>query len=112
MSRYLMLLGVAIIAFSIAGGSIEISGSYNEYQTHLRVSGTPGTNPLTVLDDARWQFARLIGGGIIMGGLISGSMLMALGWIGRTMEEVRDALSNELAEGPANSAGVSATVRN
>lgn len=112
MNRYLMLLGVAIMVFSIAGGSIEISGSYNDYQTHLRVSGTPDTNPLTVLDEVRWQFARLVGGGIITGGVISGSMLMALAWIGRTMEEVRDALSDELAGVSAKSTEVSAAARN
>lgn len=101
MNRYLTLLGVAIIVFSIAGGSIELSNSYNQYQSHFRVSGTPGTNPLTMLDEAQWQLARLVGGGIIMGGLISGSMLMALGWIGRILEQLRDALAEELREAPA-----------
>lgn len=101
MNRYLTLLGVAIIVFSIAGGSIELSNSYNQYQSHFRVSGTPGTNPLTMLDEAQWQFARLVGGGIILGGLISGSMLMALGWIGRILEQLRDALAEELRDAPA-----------
>jgi hypothetical protein len=98
MSRYLMLLGVVIIVFSVAGGSIEISSSYNDYQSRLHVSGVPGSNPLTVLDEARWQFARLIGGAVIAGGLISGSMLMGLAWIGSTIEQVRDALSEDFGE--------------
>lgn len=89
MNRYLMLLGVAIIVFSLAGGSLQIANSYNQYQSHIQFSGAPGTNPLSVLDEAQWQFARLVGGGIIMGGLISGSILMALAWIGRTLEELR-----------------------
>jgi hypothetical protein len=89
MNRYLMLLGVAIIVFSIAGGSLQLGNSYNQYQSHIQISGAPGTNPLSVLDEAQWQFARLVGGGIIMGGLISGSILMALAWIGRTLEELR-----------------------
>lgn len=98
MSRYLMLLGVIIIAFSVAGGSIQISNSYNEYQSRLHVSGDPGSNPLTVMDEARWQAARLIGGGVIAGGIIAGSILMGLGWIGKTMEQIRDAVSDELSE--------------
>ena len=98
MSRYLMLLGVIIVVFGVAGGSIEISTAYNQYQSQLHVSGDPGSNPLTVLGEAKWQFARLIGGAIIAGGLIAGSMLMGLAWIGRTMEQVRDALHGELSE--------------
>src|SRR5262249_43774112 len=98
MSRYLMLLGIVIIVFGVAGGSIQISNSFNEYQSHLHVSGDPGSSPLTVLDEARWQAARLIGGGVIAGGLITGSILMGLGWIGKTMEQIRDALKEELAE--------------
>lgn len=98
MNRYLMLLGIAIIVFSLAGGSVEISNSYNQYQSHLHVSGAPGTNPLTVFDEVQWQFARLVGGAIITGGLISGSMLMGLAWIGRTLEHLRDSLTGELTE--------------
>ena len=98
MSRYLTLLGVVIIAFGVAGGSIQISNSYNEYQSRLHVSGDPGSSPLTVLDEARWQAARLVGGGVIAGSLIAGSILMGLGWIGKTMEQIREALSAELAE--------------
>lgn len=103
MNRYLMLLGVAIIVFSIAGGSLEIANSYNQYQSHVHVSGVADTNPMSVLDEVQWQFARLVGGGIIMGGLISGSILMALGWIGRVLEEVRAVVAG-ITTTPANAA--------
>lgn len=92
MNRYLMLLGVVIIVFSIAGGSLEIANGYNQYQSHVQVSGPPGTSPLNVFDEVQWQFARLVGVGIIMGGLVSGSILMGLSWIGRILEQLRDLL--------------------
>jgi hypothetical protein len=108
MYRYLTLLGVVIIVFGVAGGSIEISTSYNDYQSHLHVSGMPGSNPLTVLDEARWQAARLIGGFVVAGSLIAGSMLMGLAWIGKTIEEVRDALAEEIGEAAAQPTSASA----
>ena len=98
MYRYLTLLGVVIIVFSVAGGTIQISNSYNEHQSLLHVSGVSGSNPLSVLDEARWQAARLIGGGVIAGGVIAGSMLMALAWIGKTLEQVRDVLARDIDE--------------
>jgi len=85
-----MLLGVAIIVFSVAGGSLAIANSYNQYQGHLHISGVADTNPLSVLDEVQWQVARLVGGAVIMGGLVSGSILMGLAWIGRTLEQLRD----------------------
>jgi hypothetical protein len=97
MNRYLMLLGVAIIVFSLAGGSLELVDSYNQYQSHLRIVGGVGPTSMSVLDEAEWQFARLVGGGIIMGGLIFGSILMALGWIGRTLEEIRAVITEKTA---------------
>jgi hypothetical protein len=63
MYRYLMLLGIVTIVFSVVGGCIEIANSYSEYQGRLHVSGVADKNPLTVMDEARWQVARLIGGG-------------------------------------------------
>ena len=96
MSRYLILLGIVIVVFSVVVGSIELSSSYREYQTHLRAGGGEGS-PMTVMDVVKWQVARLVGAAVIAGGLISGSMLMGLGWIGKTLEEVRDALEGELA---------------
>jgi len=94
MYHYLMMLGVATIVFSVASGSVEIANSYSEYQGHLHVSGIADTNPLTVVDEARWQAARLIGGGVIAGGLIAGSVLMGLAWIGKSLEQVRDILAD------------------
>ncbi|MBZ5614711.1 MAG: hypothetical protein LAO23_11940 [Acidobacteriia bacterium] len=96
MSRYLMLLGIVIVVFCVVVGSIELSSSYREYQTHIQAGGGEG-NPMTVMDVVKWQVARLVGAAVIAGGLISGSMLMGLGWIGKTLEEVRDALEGELA---------------
>ena len=108
MYRYLTLLGVGIIVFSVAGGTIQISNSYNEHQSLLHVSGVPGSNPLTVLDEARWQAARLIGGGAIAGGVIAGSMLMALAWIGKTLEQVRDVLARDIDEAAPQPGNLSA----
>jgi hypothetical protein len=98
MHRYLMLLGVAVIVFSVAGGSIEIASSYGEYRGRFQVSGAADANPLSVLDEARWQAARLIGGGVIAGGLIAGSILMGLAWIGKTAEQLRDLLGGTSKE--------------
>src|SRR5258708_33148512 len=95
-----MLLGIVIIVFCIAGGSIELSNSYKEYQTHMQANGGEG-NPLTVMDELRWQVARLVGGAGVAGGLISGAMLMALAWIGKNMEQVGHALDREPAQQPA-----------
>jgi len=106
-----MLLGIVIVVFCIAGGSIELSSSYKEYQTHMQAAGGEG-NPLTVMDEVRWQVARLVGSAVIAGGLISGSMLMGLAWIGRTMEQVRDALEGELAPAPAGHTEVPAKAGN
>jgi hypothetical protein len=95
-----MLLGVVIVVFCVVVGSIELSSSYREYQTHLQAGGGEGS-PMTVMDVVKWQVARLVGAAVIGGGLISGSMLMGLGWIGKTLEEVRDALEGELAPASA-----------
>jgi hypothetical protein len=48
-----------------------------------------------LFDQTKWQFAQVLGGGIIFGGLIFGSMLMGLGWIGKTLEQIRDLLDTE-----------------
>jgi hypothetical protein len=95
MSRYLIILGVAIIVFGIAGGSIAIMGAYNAYQSQLHVSGDPVSNPLTVLGEAKWQAARLAGGATIVGSVISGSIVMGLGWIGAALEQIRRELSGK-----------------
>lgn len=98
MNRYLTILGVAIIVFSVAGGSVELSASYNEYQARVHVSGNVTTGPLTVMDEVKWEFARIIGGAIIAGGVIAGSALMGLGSICGTLEQIRDLLGSEVVE--------------
>jgi hypothetical protein len=110
-SRYLMLLGIVIVVFCVVVGSIELSSSYREYQTHLQAGGGEGS-PMTVMDVVKWQVARLVGAAVIAGGLISGSMLMGLAWIGRTMEQIRDALEGELAPAPAGHTEVPAKAGN
>jgi hypothetical protein len=95
MKGYLSILGVAIIVISVAGGSLYLSGSYNTYQARLHALGLQPGSPVTLSDELQWRFAQILGGGIIVGGLIFGSILMGLGWIGKTMEQVRDALSGE-----------------
>lgn len=112
MNRYLMILGVAVIVFSVAGGSLELSASYNEYQTRVRVSGNVTIGPLTVMDEVKWQFARIIGGAVIGGGLIAGSMLMGLGSICGTLEQIRDRLAGGAFEISDASAEVAAKAGN
>ena len=96
MHRFLMLLGVAIVTISVLGGALQLSASYNTYQSHLQAAGSAAGTPVTALDEARWQVAQILGGGIIAGGTIAGSILMGLAWIGQTMEHLRDALRGEL----------------
>lgn len=107
-----MLLGIVIAVFCVAGGSIELSASYKEYQSHVQALGGVTGTPLTAVDEVKWQLARLVGAAVIAGGLISGSMLMGLAWIGKTMEQVRDALEAGLAETPAGPAEIEAKARN
>lgn len=103
MHRYLMLLGVAVLAFSLAGGSVELSSAYNEYRSRIQATGGVTGTPFTAFDEVRWQLARLIGGAIISIGVIFGSILMGLAWIGRTIEQMRDALTGELEPLPLQS---------
>lgn len=97
MKGYLMLMGVAILVISVVGGSLYLSGSYNTYQTRLHELGAQPGSAVTFYDQAKWQFAQVLGGGIICGGLIFGAILMGLGWIGKTLEQVRDLLGTEEA---------------
>jgi hypothetical protein len=98
MKGYLVILGVATIAISIIGGTLYLSSSYDEYQSRLHALGVGPDSPIMMYDVVKWQFAKILGGGIISGGWIFGSLLMALGWIGKTLEEIRETLGNELAE--------------
>lgn len=99
MKGYLVMLGAAILVISVVAGSLYLSGSYNTYQTRLRELGAQPGSSVTLFDQTRWQFAQVLGCGIIFGGLIFGSMLMGLGWIGKTLEQVRDQLAGEVAQG-------------
>lgn len=98
MKGYLIMLGVAIIAISLVGGSLYLSSSFDTYQARLHALGAQPGAPITLYDVIKWQFAEVLGGGIIFGGLILGSMLMGLGWIAKTLEQIRDALAHELDE--------------
>src|SRR6516165_6255329 len=100
MKGYLIMLGAAILVISIVGGSLYLSGSYNTYETRLRELGAQPGSSVTLFDQTKWQFAQVLGCAIIFGGLIFGSMLMGLGWIGKTLEQVRDLLAGEVAQGP------------
>ena len=98
MKGYLVTLGVATIAISIIGGTLYLSSSYDEYQSRLHALGVGPDAPIMMYDVVKWQFAKILGGGIISGGWIFGSLLVGLGWIGKTLEEIRETLGNELAE--------------
>ena len=100
MKGYLALVGVAILALSVIGGSLYLSGSYNAYQARLHELGAQPGSSVTLFDQTKWQFAEVLGGGIIFGGLIFGSILMGLGWIGKTLEQVRDLIANEWQQEP------------
>jgi len=98
MKGYLIVLGVVVVTLSIIGGAIYLSGSYEEYQRRLQASGAPAGSPVTLMDQAKWQFATVVGTTLIAGGVILGSLLMGLGWIGKTLEEIRDATVMEPSE--------------
>jgi hypothetical protein len=98
MKNYLTLLGVAIIVLGVAGGAIHLSLGYNEYQNRLQELGVAPGAPIALYEVVKWQFARLIGGAIVFGGVIFGSLLMGLSWVGKTLEEIRDAMADEIPE--------------
>ena len=99
MKGYLIMLGAAILVISVVGGSLYLSSSYHTYETRLRELGAQPGSSITLFDQTKWQFAQVLGCGIIFGGLIFGSTLMGLGWIGKTLEQVRDLLAGEVAQG-------------
>lgn len=97
MKGYLTTLGVVIIVVGVIGGSLNLSSSYDEYQRRLQVlSAAPGA-PVMMFDEAKWGVARALSATVIFGGVIWGSVLMALGWMVKTMEQVRNALSARVA---------------
>lgn len=100
MKGYLTILGAAILVISIVGGSLYLSGSYSAYETRLRELGAQPGSSVTLFDQTKWQFAQILGTAIIFGGLIFGSVLMGLGWIGKTLEEVHDLLASETEQLP------------
>ena len=101
MKRYLVIFGVATIAISVIGGALYLSSGYDEYQSRLHAFGVAPDAPIMMYDVAKWQFAKILGGGIISGGWIFGSILMGLGWIGKTLEEIHEIMANELGETPS-----------
>src|SRR2546422_9110999 len=98
MKSYLIVLGAIVVTLSIIGGAMYLSGNYEEYQRRLQAMNAPAGSPITLFDLAKWEFAKLVGGGMLAGGVILGSLLMGLGWVGRTLEEIRDALVMETPE--------------
>ena len=107
MKGYLVVLGVATIAISIITGALYLSSSYVEYQSRLHALGVGPDAPIMMYDVVKWHFAKTLGGGIISGGWIFGSLLMGLGWIGKTLEEIREIMGNELREPPSGETGIS-----
>src|SRR6516165_9951853 len=100
MKGFLVVLGAAILVISVVGGSLYLSGSYSAYQNRLHELGAQPGSSVTLFDQTKWQFAQVLGGGIVFGGLIFGSVLVGLGWIGKTLEQVRDLLAGEAAQEP------------
>ena len=98
MHRYLILLGVVIAILGIVGGALYLSSSYSEYQGRLHALGAGPGAQIAMFDDAKWGFSRAIGVAMIFGGAIWGSLLMGIGWMGKAMEDVRDALTRELPD--------------
>ena len=98
MKGYLIVLGALIVTMSLVGGALYLSGSYEQYQRRLQEVGAPAGSSMTVVDLAKWEFAKLVGGGILFGGLVLGSLLIGLGWIGKTLEEIRDAIAADVPD--------------
>ena len=112
MHRYLMLLGVVIMVLGVVGGALYLSGSYNEYQSRLHALGAGPGAQIAMFDDAKWGFSRAVGVVMIFGGVIWGSLLMGIGWMGKTMEDVRDALTSELATDAPQASHQATSARN
>lgn len=99
MKAYLVVVGAIVVTLSIFGGAIFLSGSYDQYQKRLQAMNAPAGAPMTIVDEIKWQVSKIVGTAALAGGIILGSVLIGLGWIGNTLEEIRDAMVMEPAEG-------------
>lgn len=99
MKSYLIVLGALVVTLSIIGGAIYLSESYDQYQRRLQALNAPAGSPYTMVDEAKWQFAKVVGTGGLVAGVILGSLLMGVGWMGKTLEDIRDSM---LIEPPAS----------
>jgi len=95
MKSYLVVLGAIVVTVSVIGGAIFLSGSYDAYQRRMQALNAPAGSAMTLLDEAKWQFAKIIGTVALAGGVTLGSILMGIGWMGGTLPEIRDAVLNE-----------------
>ena len=98
MKSYLIVLGALVVTLSVIGGAVFLSGSYDQYQRRLQAMNAPAGSSLTVVDEAKWQLAKIVGTGGLIGGVVLGSILMGIGWIGKTLEEIREAMLIEPPE--------------
>lgn len=99
MRAYLLWLGALIVTLSLIGGALYLSASYGEYLQRLQATGAPPGSAVTMLDLVKWELAKIVGTGMLFGGVGLGSLLLGMGWIGKTLEELRDELVAGVAEG-------------
>ena len=98
MKAYLTVLGVIVVTLSIIGGAIFLSGSYEQYQRNVQAMHAPAGSSMTLMDEVKWQFAKIVGTAGLVAGVVLGSLLMGMGWIGKTLEDIREAMLMEPSE--------------